>query len=235
MTQPFLWAHRGASRRAPENTMAAFAAAYAAGADGLELDIHLSHDNVPVVIHDETLDRTTNGCGPVNRICWSQLQQLDAGRWFAAEFAGEQVPKLQAVLESYSGLLRLNLELKEYRAGLAVLDLLRDYPEAEVVLSSFNYELLLELRALDNNVLLAVLFADGNWRLAMRLADQIRACSFHPLASKVNRPMVAACQRAGLPVYVWTVDDIGMARSLLRSGVAGFFTNDPENLKVAEL
>ncbi|NOR49715.1 MAG: glycerophosphodiester phosphodiesterase, partial [Desulfuromonadales bacterium] len=79
MPPPFLWAHRGASCCAPENTLAAFTLAVDNGADGLELDIHLSRDGVPVVIHDETLERTTDGCGPVAEMTLQQLQRLDAG------------------------------------------------------------------------------------------------------------------------------------------------------------
>ncbi len=120
MTRPFLWAHRGASSVAPENTMSAFAAAVACGADGLELDIHLSRDGIPVVIHDETLDRTTDGQGQVGDKTWPQLQMLDAGSWFSTDFAGESIPALENVLESFGGQVRLNLEIKEFGAGLAV-------------------------------------------------------------------------------------------------------------------
>jgi glycerophosphoryl diester phosphodiesterase len=94
MHRPFLWAHRGASKNAPENTMAAFAAAVELGVDGLELDIHLSRDGIPVVIHDESLERTTNGRGFVSDASLVQLQQLDAGAWFSPEFTGEPLPTL---------------------------------------------------------------------------------------------------------------------------------------------
>ena len=227
---PFLWAHRGASCCAPENTMTAFAAAVESGADGLELDIHLSRDGVPVVIHDETLQRTTDGWGPVAGMTWPRLQQLDAGSWFAAEFAGESIPALEEVLATFGGQLRLNLELKEFHAGMAVLELLDGYPAVEIVVSSFNYELLRGLRSANGRLPLAVLFDAGNWRQAVQTANDLSACAFHPAANLVTRPMLAACTRAGLPVSVWTVDRPCVARSLARAGVSGLFTNDPSTL-----
>jgi glycerophosphoryl diester phosphodiesterase len=231
MTRPFIWAHRGASSCAPENTMAAFSEAVACGADGIELDIHLSSDGVPVVIHDNTLDRTTDGRGAVGAETLQQLQRLDAGSWFDADYAGETIPALDSVLANFAGRLRLNLEIKELRAGMAVLELISRYPSADIVVSSFNYSLLHRLRCADPNLPIAVLYESGNWRFAVRVARELSACAFHPSAERVNRPMIAACRRAGLPVFVWTVDHVGVARSLVRDGAAGFFTNDPRGLK----
>jgi len=231
MQLPFLWAHRGASRNAPENTLAAFLAAAECGADGLELDIHLSYDGIPVVIHDETLDRTTDGTGPVAHLDLQMLLQLDAGSWFAPEYVGEGIPTLESVLSVFAGNLRLNREIKEFRAGMAMLELLGRCPSADVVVSSFNYDLLRSLREKDGNLALAVLFESGNWRQAIHLAMELSACAFHPRADKVNRPMLTACQRVELPVFVWTVDDPRLAMSFVRSGVSGFFTNDPEALR----
>ena len=233
MNLPFFWAHRGASHWAPENTMTAFSMAVASDADGLELDIHLSRDGVPVVIHDETLDRTTDGCGAVAEMTLQHLQRLDAGSWFAPEFAGEPIPALDQVLKVFGGQLRLNLELKDFRAGMAVLELLCQYPAADIVVSSFNYDLLQRLRSEAESLPLAVLFESGNWRRAVKLATELSARSFHPAANLVNRPMVAACARAGFPVHVWTVDHGVVAKSLVRAGVSGFFANDPATLKAA--
>jgi glycerophosphoryl diester phosphodiesterase len=227
MQRPFIWAHRGASKIAPENTMAAFSAAVELGADGLELDIHLSQDSIPVVIHDESLERTTDGRGLVANASLEQLQQLDAGGWFSPEFMGESLPTLAEVLSEFSGKLSLNLELKEFSAGVEVLSLLRQHPDAEVVISSFDYDLLKGLRSLDEALPLAVLFDDGSWRQAVRLANEISACAFHPADNLVCRRMVAACRKLALPVSVWTVDRERQARSLVRMGVSGLFTNDP--------
>lgn len=227
----FLYAHRGASAEAPENTLAAFACALDAGADGIELDVHLCGDGVPVVIHDDTLERTTDGCGPVAGLPLAALRQLDAGAWFATGFAGETVPTLEETLRLLDGRVRLNLEVKEPRAGMTVLELLQDFPQADVVVSSFDYGVLARLRQAAPDLPLAVLQEGGNWVRAVARAEALRACAFHPRADLVSRPLLAACRRLRLPVFAWTVDAPGEARSLVRMGVTGIFTNDPAGLR----
>lgn len=233
MKRPFLWAHRGVSRWTPENTMAAFAAAVTSGADGIELDLHLSSDGVPVVIHDETLERTTDGRGPVAEMTLHQLQQLDAGSWFSPDFAGEPIPTLDNVLATFGGQLRLNLEIKAYSAGVAVLELLRHYPNADILISSFDLALLKRLRAMDESLSLAALYEAGNWRRAVEMAVDFKASAFHPGVTQTNRSVIQSCGRAGLPVSVWAVDDVSVAKSLVRAGVTGLFSNDPSVLDEA--
>lgn len=227
----FLYAHRGASAEAPENTLAAFRRALEAGADGIELDVHLSRDGIPVVIHDETLERTTDGEGTVAACSCDVLRSLDAGFWFDPHFAGEPLPTLDETLRLLAGRLRLNLEVKAVRAGTAVAEMLRRYPQADAVVSSFDYGVLSGLRRADPDLPLAVLHDRGNWRLALERAEALRACAFHPRADLVSRPLLAACRRRQLPVFAWTVDNPGQARNLARMGVAGIFTNDPAGLR----
>src|SRR5687767_9211054 len=95
----YIFAHRGSSKDCPENTMAAFKKAYQDGADGIELDVQLSKDGIPVIIHDEKLDRTTNKKGNVFSYAYNELTKADAGSWFSKTFAGEPVPSLQELLE----------------------------------------------------------------------------------------------------------------------------------------
>ena len=228
---PFLYAHRGASAQAPENTLAAFRCALEARADGVELDVHLSADGVPVVIHDATLQRTTDGSGPVDLLNAAELATLDAGSWFAPDFAAETVPTLAAVLELLAGRLRINVELKDAAAGLAVLELLPRFPGAEVILSCFDRAALHELRCADPRVPLAVLSEESGWHRLLPEALALGATVLHLRADVVTRPLVAAARAAGQPVYAWTVDDPWTARTLLRAGVAGLFTNDPARLR----
>ena len=109
----YVLAHRGYSGKAPENTMAAFELALAAGADGLELDVHITKDGEVVVIHDHTLERTTNGRGRVEELTYSELAQFDAGSWFGEEFRGQRLPKLSEVCELIRGTDKIfNVELK---------------------------------------------------------------------------------------------------------------------------
>lgn len=227
----FVYAHRGASAEAPENTLAAFRRAVALCADGIEFDVHLTADGVPVVIHDDTLERTTDGTGPVAELCGEALGQLDAGGWFDSSYAGEPVPTLEAALQLLAGKLRLNVEVKDPMAGAAVLEVLRRFPQADAVLSSFGYGVLTQLRRADPDVPLALLYDGGGWQRAVARAEALRACAFHPRADLVSRPLVAACRQRQLPVFAWTVDEPAQARSLARMGVAGIFTNDPVRLK----
>lgn len=223
----FVWAHRGASSRAPENTLAAFRAALEAGADGIELDVHLSRDGVPVVLHDETLERTTSGRGAVAALPVAALQRLDAGAWFAPRFRGEPLPTLEQVLDWVGGRVRLNIEIKSAAAGAAVLELLRAYPRVRPLLSSFDHSLLERLRQCSPQLPLAFLTESRFWRRALRRAVDCRAESLHPRQDLVSRPLLAACRRAGLAVYPWTVDDTKRMEALRRAGVDGLFTNDP--------
>lgn len=223
----FIWAHRGAAADAPENTLVAFAAAEAAGADGIELDVHLSRDGVPVVIHDERVERTTDGRGAVAELRLAELRRLDAGSWFSPFFSGEPIPVLDEVLDWADDRLRLNIEIKDVRVGRALLDLLPRYPRARVLVSSFDHRLLAELRRRDGNLPLGFLYEDDGWRRVLRRALACGAESLHPREDHVHRPLLAACKGHGLAVYPWTVDDPGRIRALRRLGIDGFFTNDP--------
>jgi len=223
----FLWAHRGASALAPENTMAAFSLAEAIGADGIELDVHLTADGVPVVLHDETVDRTTDGRGPVSGYTLDALRQLDAGFWFDGDFAGESIPTLEEVLFWVEGRLRLNIEIKTAAAGRAVLKLLVDYPQVRPLISSFDHALLGDLRQQSPSIPLGFLSDSRFWQRALQRAVASGAESFHPAQRYTSRPLVEACHQAGLKVYPWTVDAPRRQSSLFRMGVDGFFSNCP--------
>ncbi len=226
----FLWAHRGASAWAPENTMAAFAAAEVAEADGIELDIHLSRDGVPVVIHDETVNRTTDGTGRVRRMELRSLKKLDAGSWFSPAFIHEPVPTLAEVLDWAGDRVRLNLEIKDEHCGLVIFDLLRGFPSVRVLISSFDHRLLERIRQEAPDVPLGFLVESVFWRRGLKRAVSCRAESFHPRQDLVSRAMIRACHRHGLKVYPWTVDDPLRLAGLCRLGVDGVFTNDPHIL-----
>jgi glycerophosphoryl diester phosphodiesterase len=227
MSRLFIWAHRGAAAKAPENTMAAFLAAEAAGADGIELDVHLSRDGVPVVIHDATVDRTTDGQGSVARMTQERLRQLDAGGWFHPSFVGETVPTLEEVFAWAGDRLRLNVEIKAVAAGLAVIELLRDYPLVRVLLSSCDHRLLERLRQQNPDLPLGFLVESRFWRRTVRRAARCGAESVHPRYDLFSRSLAAVCQRHGLAVHCWTVDRPDVCASLRRRGVDGVFTNDP--------
>ena len=145
-------AHRGASGRAPENTRAAFAAALDLGVDMIEIDCQLAADGELVVIHDEVLDRTTNGSGPVAASAWPVLAALDAGAWRGGEFGGERIPRLADVLAQLAGRAALNVEIKSARDVGAIEPRLAALVEAQaaadwVVFSSFHESAVKNMRA----------------------------------------------------------------------------------------
>jgi len=231
MEKIVFWAHRGASGDAPENTMSAFRLAEQAGADGLELDVRLTADGVPMVLHDDTLDRTTNVQGMLAAYSRRDLQHVDAGSWFAPQFAGEGIPALEQVLQWADERLYLNLEIKEYAAGMAVKELLNQFPRCRVLVSSFDHGLLKALRAQAPEMSVGFLSESRWWHRQLCDAASCGAKSFHPRQDLVTPGRIAQCHALGMKVYPWVVDDVARFRALLRMGVDGVFTNYPARLR----
>jgi glycerophosphoryl diester phosphodiesterase len=226
-----VWAHRGASGIAPENTLAAFRLAQFCGADGIELDVRPAADKVPVVMHDETLDRTTNAHGMLQRYAARDLQRIDAGSWFGPEFAGEPVPQLDGVLHWAGPDLLLNVEIKEFSAGMAVIDLLERYPDRRVLVSSFDHALLAALRARAPLLPIGFLSEARRWHEHLDAAIACRAESLHPRQDRVTAEQVEDCHVRGIKVYPWVVDGRERLLSLAAMGVDGVFTNYPARLR----
>ena len=237
--RPMVWGHRGASADAPENTMTAFALAAAQGADGVELDVQLCGTGEPVVLHDESLGRTTGFAGLIAETPWSMVRTLDAGARKDPRFRGEKVPLLAEVLAGVP--LLLNLELKSERAddrGLtaAVVRAVLDAGAAERVLfSSFNPLCLLRARALAPEVPRALLFeSEQQWALRSALAaPAVAARALHPEHVLATPARVRRWRRRGYTVASWTVDDPGIAHRLWQSGVSGIITNRPAVIRAA--
>ncbi len=235
--RPLNLAHRGASRIAPENTLAAFRIALEEGADGFELDVRFSQDGVPVVIHDADLRRTTNGTGRVERKTVAALRALDAGAWFDPRFAGERIPTLDEVLEAFGDSVCYNIELKAFTSRdlkrvRAVVERVRRYGLAErVLLSSFNP--------------LALRWA---WRLAPEIPRGLLVPTFpfplrrawlaflaphqarHLPFSMINERAVRWCRRRGYAVVAWTVNAPEEMQRLIRLGVEAIITDEPGRL-----
>ena len=242
--RPLVWAHRGASASAPENTLAAFTLAAAQGADGIELDAQLCGTGEVVVFHDDTLGRTTGRPGLLRETPWNTLRLLDAGHRFSAAFAGERVPLLSEVLASTAatagarGLL-VNVELKCDAAddrGLtaAVVRAIRDASAADrVLLSSFNPGCLLRARRLAPELPRAHLFeADARFPLyGDALAGLLGAAAIHPPASEATEVSIKKWLERGYRIAPWTVDDPDEARPLLDAGCTGLITNRPDRMR----
>jgi len=231
---PFVIAHRGASGRAPENTQAAVKAAQALGCRWVEIDVQLSADGIPVVIHDHTLDRTTNGHGPVNALTAQDLASLDAGRWFAPQFLDERVPTLDAILQTCRALhLGLNIEVKpapdsDEETATAVADLV-DGAAQPLLLSSFSRPSLSKLHALVPHAPLGALFRAPPHEDDV-IALGVPVASVHIAARRLHRRDVVRLSAAGYRVLAYTVNDPEEARRLQGWGVSAIFSDVPDRI-----
>lgn len=231
--RPLVIAHRGASSEAPENTLAAFRKGLEIGVDGFELDVHMSKDGELVVIHDETVDRTTNGSGWIKDMTLSELEALDAGSWFDPSFNKEKIPTLKQVLELISDKSELiNIELK---SGLViypeiehkVIETLREFNVMDkTIISSFNHYSLRTVKEVEPQVRTGILYMEGlvgPWIYASR----VPADALHPAFYLVVPEIVRNAQDAGLSVNVWTVDTADDMMRMVASGVDAVITNYP--------
>jgi glycerophosphoryl diester phosphodiesterase len=225
---PLIVGHRGASADAPENTLAAFILAIEQGADGIEFDVQLCADGVPVIVHDDTVDRVCDATGRVDELTLAELRQLDLGM-------GQGVPTLDELFEHFGRSILYNLELKTLSVidqGLeaAVADRLRAHGlGAEVLVSSFSPFALRRIRPLlPPEIALGFLRERHLARLACRLAY---AQADHPSHELVDSASMAWARRNGYRVNVWTVDEPAEARRLAGLGVDGLITNRPAFLR----
>jgi glycerophosphoryl diester phosphodiesterase len=241
--RPLILGHRGASGDAPENTIAAFDLAIEQQADGIEFDVHLSKDSVPVVIHDPTLRRTTSGHGRVHGHTLAELKRLDAGSWFNLRFreradpryAHERIPTLAETLTWVRARqCRAYLEIKRDRVPyrgveeqvLAEIHRARVLPLVTVV--SFHLPTLRRLRRLDPQIAVGIDFMQP--LAAVRLALSIGARSVLPSGRFARRRFVVRAQRAGLAVVVWDVDQVREMQRQIATAVDGIITGYPGRL-----
>ncbi|MFQ5352274.1 MAG: glycerophosphodiester phosphodiesterase [Candidatus Binatia bacterium] len=227
--------HRGASGTHPENTLVSFRVAVEAGADGFEFDVQLSRDGVPVVIHDDVLERTTDGTGCVADRDADYLGGLDAGSWRGDEFATARLPLLDEVLAEFSGRCVMNLELKpdSRRQELvrSVLESARRFQAFDsVVFSSFDFQSLRVLRAEAPRARIGVLCKPGEEPAALGFARECGACNLHPHVSVVNAELLRDCAEAGLGLWTWNANDKEEATRLFGLGVDAVFSDFPERV-----
>ncbi|MBF6590806.1 MAG: glycerophosphodiester phosphodiesterase [Ktedonobacterales bacterium] len=251
---PLFFAHRGGALLAPENTLVAYERGLSFGADALELDVHSSRDGEIVVIHDATLDRTTNGSGPVGALTLDELRRLDAGyrftpdggRSFPFRGRGITIPTLREVLTTFPQA-RVNLDLKEADAeGERRLWALIQELEAEdrMLVGSFSLLALARFRQLCGgrlatsaappeirNFLLAALSRTSRWLRpaydALQVPETWRALRI------VSPTTIAVAHRLGLAMHVWTIDDRPTMDRLLAWGVDGLMSDRPDLLAEA--
>lgn len=230
-----IFAHRGASAIAPENTMAAFKKAVEAGATWIETDVDVLKDGTPILIHDSSFDRTTNRSGSYYDLTVSDLDDIDAGSWFSPEFAGERIPTLaQLVAFMNETGLNANIEIKSNEAGAqmslqlvdAILKELEALDGPQVIISSFNHVLLKIFKDKAPQYSVGALFvAENLWDDWKSILELVGADYIHPDDSTLTRAQVQAFREAGYGVNVWTVNSPARANELFNWGVTGIFTD----------
>ncbi len=235
--RPLVFGHRGASHAAPQNTMAAFQAAVEAGADGVELDVYLTTDGVPVIIHDEDVRFTTKGHGYITEMSLAQVKALDAGDTFAPRFAGEPIPTLAEVLETFGDRLLFDIELKysPRQQGLeaAVAEVIaRSGMESQVWVSSFHPHTLYTMRRIAPAIPCGLLYDPLSFG-ARLLAPVTPHEAIHPQVALVRRGLVRRTHRRHQRLVTWTVDDVAMFKRLADWGVDVVITNEPARLLAA--
>ncbi|MFN3753143.1 glycerophosphodiester phosphodiesterase [Flavobacterium sp.] len=210
--------HRGAKGHLPENTLASFQKAIDLGVDMIELDVQLSLDKIPMVIHDETVDRTTSNSGLVTDFSAKELQKLG-------------IPTLAAVFELVHNRCEINVEIKAFSATQSVLDLItkNTFDQNKILISSFDWNALQEVRFHDDNIRIGVL-TETDLDLALAFAKFIKAETIHPHYHLLTPEKVQKIKEKGFKVFAWTInepEDITFVQSL---EVDGIITDFPERL-----
>lgn len=214
---------------APQNTLASFQLALEQGADGVELDVQLSQDGHIVVLHDFSVEATTDGLGDVSELSLSDLKQLDAGGWFADEFAGERIPTLDEVFAGFAHKLYFNVELKSrFDEGAAfvsaVTDCIRRHGLTEqTIVSSFDPRLLQRFRAICPDVMVGYLHGPD----VSPIMDEVPHEARHPWHDIIDDPYMRWARDRGYLVNAWTVNDAIRICRLKELGVNGIITDSP--------
>ncbi|CAM4062480.1 glycerophosphodiester phosphodiesterase family protein [Flavobacterium branchiophilum] len=218
--------HRGAKGYEPENTLVSFQKALLLGANGIELDVQLTKDNVLVVMHDESVDRTTNGTGLVKDFLFKEIQSLRINNQ-------HPIPSLEQVLTHFGTTTLLNIELKAVDGVDVLLYLLNKKIKKQVIsyknllLSSFNWQLLQQLRFENHQIPIGIL-TETNLDLAFHFAKFMKAENLHPYYHLLNQENVATIQQKNIKVITWTVNHIEEVNQMKQFGVSGIISDFPD-------
>ncbi|GAB6990567.1 glycerophosphodiester phosphodiesterase [Paenibacillus pini] len=230
------FAHRGASAYCPENTLAAFIRSLELGATGIETDVQLTKDGELVLIHDETLMRTTDGQGWVKNTTLEEIRTLDAGSWYDPSFKGQRVPTLDELFELVKERnIIINVELKNGAViyeGLEekVIERIRAYGLSEqVILSSFNHYSLALCKQIAPDIQTGILYMEGLYE-PWEYARTLRADALHAYHFAVYPEFVASAKGHGMVYHPFTVNDPEEMQRLIQAGVAGIITDYPDRL-----
>jgi glycerophosphoryl diester phosphodiesterase len=236
LPRPTIFAHRGAKAHAPENTLAAFHFAVKQGAPAIELDAKLSADGEIVIFHDLTLDRTTNGTGPLKSKTLAELKELDAGSYFSTQYQGEKIPTLAEVFEAVGQQAFINIELTNYASPKdqlpdKVVALVQHYGYQDIVMfSSFNHLVLQRAHQICPEIPLGLLAYPGIFGAPARSwigRKWISYQALHPATMDAKPKLIQKAHQLGKRVHVYTVNLRHDMIRLYQAGVDGIFTDDP--------
>ena len=220
--------HRGACGYEPENTLLSFKKALELKVDMVECDVHVCKTKQVVVIHDTTVERTTNGSGKVKEKALEQLKFLDAGK-------GEKIPTLEEVLDTVNCKAKVNIELKGEGTAKPVYQIIEKYIKTkrwayqDFLISSFNVSQLQQFYQFNRRVKIGVLI-DGDPKGFDKWTEKVKAGSIHVRLPFVTRDFIQAAHKFGLKVFVWTVNDSKAIRKMKSMGVDGIFSDFPDRL-----
>lgn len=239
---PYVIAHRGISAKAPENTLAAFQRAIQIlGIDMIELDVRLSRDEEVIVLHDRTLQRTTTGNGSARNYMLQELKRFDAGSWFHPQFAGERIPTLREILEMVQDKCWIDIEIKSdflhrEQEGLLerrVLETVKYAGVAErVMYSSFNHQLLGNLKRLDPTATTGVIYSifRDYGRMPSKLTRRVGASVFVCAKHELTRAMVRDAHDHQIPLYVYTLNSTADVRNIMAMGIQGIISDAADDI-----
>lgn len=235
--KPLIMGHRGFQARYPENTMVSFLAAVEAGAQFVELDVTLTRDNQVAIMHDDTVDRTTDGRGQVSDYDLDALQKLDAGSWFHPCFTGERIPSLEEVLEKVAPRAHINIEIKSHelfdcaltgQVEQGVIDLvLARGVEKRILISSFDPEVLKRIQQLYPGITVSLISEQSPFDETVAQCLELGAFSYHPHLDYIDRELVGALHKADVYVFPWNINDAGDIHHAFSMGVDGLIAKDP--------
>ena len=238
--------HRGANLAAPQNTIPAFEKSIEIGVDGYETDIHLTSDGVPVVCHNYTIDETSNGTGEVTKMTLEELRSYDFGSYFSEKFAGTKAPTLEEfyTLCETADIEIMNVEKKPPLDGnMENVSKTINAAKAhglfdKLLISSFDANVLVECKKVDPNCKTGFLYAPNKSHFYktmlfgyVKFAKKIKADFLHPHFSAVTKNYVKRLQKNGIGINVWTVDKASIITRMMKCGVDGLITKDPEICK----
>lgn len=231
------YAHRGASGYYPENTMIAFEKAIELGCDGVETDVQMTSDGELVLIHDEMVNRTTNGNGFVKDYNLKDLRKLNAGKWFNSKYKHTKIPTVEElILLALDKNIRINFEIK---TGIVMYPnieekliscVMKHNMQDKVILSSFNHYSMIKSKEITKEIKTGLLYMEGLYKPEV-YCKFVGADALHPFFYAVNSDMVKAAKTEGFQINPFTVNEEIYMMNLILCGVDGIITNYPDKLK----